>query len=114
ELCQRGAAQHESYALAEPGRKLLSVLTLIKGALNARGFLQRMQILAENVLCDGHRPGRLVVEWLDERRDFLESGELGRSPAPLPCPDLEVALLPRVRTHHDRLEYTIAGHGACE
>ena len=67
-----------------------------------RGFVERRQVLALEVLDDRDLEGRVVVDLLDERRDRLEPGQPRRAPAALAGDDL-VGIRPE-RADEDRLE----------
>ena len=60
---------------------------LFDQTLDALRFLERIQILALDVLDQRERQSRLIGHGPDERRNLLESRALRGAPPPLACDD---------------------------
>ena len=78
--------------------------------MQAARLLERIQVLALDVLDQRHRRRRFVRDLADEHRDDVEAGEAGGADAPLAGDDL-VALRPAAgvgeRSNEDRLHHSL-------
>ena len=94
-------------ARAADGRRRLLVreVELADQALHALRFLERVQVLALDVLDQRHRQRRRVRNLLDEHRDFGEAGHLRRAKAALARDDL--VAIGSDRAHEDRLHHAL-------
>ncbi len=71
------------------------------------GFLERVQVLALDVLDQRHGHGGFIPHDADHRGNVVQAGHLRGAPAAFPCDDLVAhrlaRLLSREGTHHDGL-----------
>lgn len=84
---------------------LLGQLELLLQALQGSGFLDRVEVLALDVLDQRHGDGRFVRHVAHQRRDLFQSGLLAGPPAPLAGNDLVAAI--GDRPHHDGLHHAL-------
>jgi hypothetical protein len=73
--------------------------------LDANRLFERIEILALNILDQGDRQCRIVLNVAHHHRDFLEAGNLRRSPAPLASDDFVGVVN---RTNQDRLQHPLS------
>ena len=72
--------------------------------LIARGFLQRIEIGALNVLDDRKLERLTIADFKQHDRHFMQAGELRRAPAPFAGDDLVLIRGAARRAHQDRLD----------
>ncbi len=99
-------AQRVGHRRARPahllGHRLLGELEVLHQLLVGGGFLQRVEVLAVQVLHQGLLQRQHVVHRAHHHRDGRQPGPLGRPPPPL-AGDQLVALVPDL-SHEDRLQ----------
>ena len=66
---------------------------IVHETLHRNGLINGVEIFAMQALDQRERERRVVGNLANERRYALETGHLGRVPAPLACNDLELAAL---------------------
>ena len=100
---------HRGPALADPGRNLVVGEVEVLDELLVRGrLLERVEILAVDVLDEGVLERGGVVDVADDGRDRREPGPLGRPPAPLAGDEL-VAVVAEW-PHQNRLQHAELSH----
>ncbi|MNM79664.1 hypothetical protein D3C81_916040 [compost metagenome] len=107
---QRNQAQEVSHGhprLAHGvGNLLLGQLELLLQALQGHGLLDRIEVLALDVLDQRHGDRRLVADLAHQRRNAFQAGQLAGAPAAFAGDDLVALAIDRA--HHDRLHQPLA------
>src|SRR5438105_6199587 len=93
----------------ELGNAVLRVPMPVDQLLIPFRLLDRVQILALDILDQGQLGGGRLVDLADDRRDRVQPGALRRAPAALAGDDL-IALAVAVRPQQDRLEHAALGN----
>ena len=101
-------------ALSEPRGDCFEVILAVERELDGLGLFQRVQVLAEQVLRDGHGERLLVVELAHDDGHLCQPSELCGTPATLSGTDFKAIRLSRVLSNDDRLEQTIALDRLCQ
>ena len=97
---------HAAARAADGGcRGLVRHAELVDQALDALCFLDRVEVLALDVLDQRHGQRELVAHVAHQHRHRVQPGELRRTPAPLTGDDLELPVLHRA--NQDRLDHAL-------
>ena len=83
---------------------LMRKVKILDQAQKCLRFLEWIQVFALDILDQPNRRGRFGIEFPDDRRDFLQTGKLGRTPASFTRHQLEVI---GFGTHDDGLHNTL-------
>ena len=96
---------HRRAVLADPlGHLVLGEVEAAHQVAVGLGLLDRVEILALDVLDQRHFQGPVLGDVLDDHRDVLEPGPLGGPPAPLAGDDL---IMVAGIAHHQRLDHPL-------
>src|SRR3569833_1127052 len=107
ELVQADRVLDRAAVLAYPvGDLFVRHRELVDEALERRGLFERSEVGALEVIDERALDRALGIDFLDDDRDLVEAGALGRTPSPL-AGDQEVALGVRTRPHDERRDHAV-------